>query len=85
MSVEDLSLSELKEKAKEKGLKNISKLKKDELLALLNSQADVKTVGNNNAVTSSENGYKLTNEGDEFVEGILEVLPDGYGFLRGEN
>ena len=85
MSVEDLSLSELKEKAKEKGLKNISKLKKDELFALLNSQADFKVAENNNSITSSENDYKLTNEGDEFVEGILEVLPDGYGFLRGEN
>ena len=30
-------------------------------------------------------GYKLTNEGDEIVEGILDILPDGYGFLRGEN
>ena len=28
--------------------------------------------------------YKLTNEGDEIVEGILDILPDGYGFLRGE-
>ena len=27
----------------------------------------------------------LTNEGDEIVEGILDILPDGYGFLRGEN
>ena len=33
----------------------------------------------------TEEGYKLTSEGDEVVEGILEVLPDGYGFLRGEN
>ena len=29
--------------------------------------------------------YKLTNEGDVIVEGILDILPDGYGFLRGEN
>ena len=29
--------------------------------------------------------YKVTNEDDEIVEGILEVLPDGYGFLRGDN
>ena len=27
----------------------------------------------------------MTNDGDNIVEGILEVLPDGYGFLRGEN
>ena len=29
--------------------------------------------------------YKLTNEGDAIVEGILDILPDGYGFLRGDN
>ena len=29
--------------------------------------------------------YKLTNEGDEIVEGILDIMPDGYGFLRGDN
>ena len=29
--------------------------------------------------------YKLTSEEDEYVEGILELLPDGYGFLRGDN
>ena len=45
---------------------------------MLNSEKKEDTVNN-------ESGYKLTNEGDEFVRGILEVLPDGYGFLRGEN
>ena len=36
--------------------------------------------------TSEEmSGYKLTTEGDEIVEGILDILPDGYGFLRGDN
>ena len=29
--------------------------------------------------------YQVNNEEDEIIEGILEVLPDGYGFLRGEN
>ena len=29
--------------------------------------------------------FKITNDGDEIVEGILDILPDGYGFLRGEN
>jgi len=45
---------------------------------------------NNSEIISDNNGqelsgYKLTNEGDEIVEGILDILPDGYGFLRGEN
>ena len=81
MDFENLSLSELKEKAKEMGIKNISKLKKEELITLLTEKEDNKPSNSN----SSEGGYKLTSDGDEFVEGILEVLPDGYGFLRGEN
>ena len=80
MELENLSLSDLKAKAKEKGVKKISKLKKEDLISLLNSNNDTTKETNN-----TESGYKLTNEGDEFVEGILEVLPDGYGFLRGEN
>ena len=78
MEFESMTLSELKDKAKEQGLKSISKLKKEEIIDLLKTSTE-------NEETSSESGYKLTNEGDEIVEGILEVLPDGYGFLRGEN
>ena len=81
MEFEKLSLTELKEKAKEMGIKNISKLKKEEIISLLNEQPK----DNETSSNSTEGGYKLTSEGDEFVEGILEVLPDGYGFLRGEN
>lgn len=87
MNFEGLTLAELKDMAKEKGVKNISKLKKEEIIeALSASDENIKnkeTSKNYSNTTSS--GYKLTNEGDEFVEGILEVLPDGYGFLRGDN
>ena len=81
MDFENLSLADLKEKAKEFGIKNISKLKKEELISLLKEEGKNKESTQN----LSDSGYKLTSEGDEFVEGILEVLPDGYGFLRGEN
>ncbi len=82
MSLEEKTLVELKEIAKEKGIKNISKLKKEELIIELNKlENETKT----QEINVEENGYKLTNENDEIVEGILEVLPDGYGFLRGDN
>ena len=29
--------------------------------------------------------YQVNNEEDEIIEGMLEVLPEGYGFLRGAN
>ena len=87
MNYENLSLQELKELAKDKGLKNISKLKKEDLITFLSEIENENSSEEKSEfveITTSE-GYKLTSEGDEVVEGILEVLPDGYGFLRGEN
>ena len=84
MNYEDLTLAELKEIAKEKGLKNISKLKKEDIISFLYELETEKEETTFKEIITKE-GYKLTNEGDEVVEGILEVLPDGYGFLRGEN
>ena len=121
--MENYTLVELRQMAKEKGIKNVSKLKKDELLDLLfsnnssniddkkednltedNKLANVNETSNlketvrknddeiydieknkDTPSTRIEGGYKLTNEDDQIVEGILEVLPDGYGFLRGKN
>ena len=119
MNYQDFTLVELRQLAKEKGTKNVSKLKKDELIDLLqNMEATegekltegVKSeeefvkaepiykteVGRGqvmpneksdtiNYYSSSNTNYKVTNEDDNIVEGILEVLPDGYGFLRGKN
>ena len=86
MDYEKLTIAELKELCKEKNMKNISGLKKSELIELLsktNSEKNLQSNSNSEKKASSD-GYTL-NEGDEVVEGILEVLPDGYGFLRGDN
>lgn len=105
MNFEDCTLVELRQLAKEKGVKNVSKLKKDELIQMLSESCDEKEKTNeksasvsentnikeNNSATaentesSSNSTYKVTNADDQIIEGILEVLPDGYGFLRGEN
>ena len=105
MDLSEYTLVELRQIAKEKGYKNVSKLKKEELLSLLekNSTNDKfdkykKEEINNEKSDSlhdkidedrseefSSLGYKLTNNDDRIAEGILEVLPDGYGFLRGDN
>ena len=112
-NLEEMTLADLKELAKENNVKNISKLKKEDLITVLKQVLVVEdeTVDNeinanedliyddNNDLTEKkevverkydENGepivdYKLTNESDEIVEGILDILPDGYGFLRGDN
>lgn len=108
--LEKMTLSDLKILAKENNIKNISKLKKEDLIGILQqiSVGDSKSIEENKVLSKditkksiesnvdtestkyNANGepivdYKLTNEGDEIVEGILDILPDGYGFLRGEN
>ena len=84
MDFSNYTLVELRQLAKEKGLQNVSKLKKDEIINIL-SNTDNTIIDSEEIPAKGDSGYKLTNEGDEIVEGILEVLPDGYGFLRGEN
>lgn len=86
MNLKDYTLVELRQLAKEKGIKNVSKLKKEELIEFLKNDSEdnnIKNTDNSSSVNSES--YKLTNSDDEIVEGVLEVLPDGYGFLRGDN
>jgi len=84
--MDNYTLQELKDMAKAQGIKNISKLKKDDLLNLLQENNDSKEKTNEIPINENRaSGYKLTSENDEITEGVLEVLPDGYGFLRGEN
>ena len=93
INLEGKTLTELKELAKENNIKNISKLKKDELIEILEkilptkneNEIEEKAESKMQYASDKEDGYKLTNEGDQIVEGILEILPDGYGFLRGNN
>lgn len=94
-NLESYTLVELRQLAKEKGIKNVSKLKKEELIEYLTniqgettsqSEEEVSTeIPKKEENVDNNTGYKVTNEEDEIVEGILEVLPDGYGFLRGDN
>ena len=101
--LENMTLLELRNFAKEQNIRNISKLKKEELIELLkqvaeNSKPQEKQTEEKKEIRYDKNDeeqleevgesvidYKVTNEDDQIVEGILEVLPDGYGFLRGDN
>ena len=91
--LKQLSLLNLRDLAKAKGIKNISKMNKDELIeTILNVQdEEVKENGINEVKIEIDTknleleGAKLNSKDDFVVEGVLEVLPDGFGFLRGEN
>lgn len=95
MELESLSLVDLRNLAKDKGIQNVSKLKKADLIEKIlenynNKNSSTSTDDNidnniNEKSISNEVDYKLNSEDDEYVEGILELLPDGYGFLRGDN
>ena len=101
MNLENCTLVELRQIAKEKGVKNVSKLKKEELLELITNFENLDTSTFEKVENEIENdtdnieeekveeiriedGYKLSQD-DRLAEGILEILPDGYGFLRGKN
>ena len=108
-NLEDMTLVELKKLAKENNIRNITKLKKEELIGILKEikeveeeqeyqdenivenrkydapDDDIETTSSDSVVQESVISYQVNNEEDEIIEGILEVLPDGYGFLRGDN
>ena len=89
--LQNLKLKELQELAKEKGIKNISKLKKDELIDLLEvlpenanelpSDTDIKKEAKINDGIEYSDPVRRTN----LMSGVLEIMADGYGFLRSDN
>lgn len=112
--LKSLSLLNLRDLAKSKGMKNISKLNKEELINEImrvtneknteieenkteekkneDKKAREYVVENNKEFLENDvdkaisNGTADTSGGEEIiVEGVLEVLGDGFGFLRGEN
>ena len=84
LDLEGMTLSELKEEAKNLGIKRVTGIKKDELTKSIKIAIHEK-----NLVEAAEKAQDKTPEppepeGDE-SEGILEIMADGYGFLRTEN
>lgn len=116
--LESLPVSALKEIAKSKGLKNISTLKKAELIKVLldlfeneeknsdeqkkeavSRSSNIETV-NSSQDSNTQNNSNMQNSGNvqnnngntqnsldsgEVANGILEVMPEGYGFIRCDN
>ena len=89
---ESLPLATLKDLAKARGLKGISTMKKAELIErMLEEDEKVKNNAKETVKELSANtGDKEVHDIDKLdsgitVRGILEVMQDGYGFIRSEN
>ncbi len=104
---ESLSLMDLKEIAKARGLKGISTMKKAEIINLMceKDEEEKRADGDfsktepsaKKASASAESGSEEEPKDDSvpadkealdsgiIANGILEVLPDGYGFIRSDN
>ncbi|KDR94795.1 transcription termination factor Rho [Peptoclostridium litorale DSM 5388] len=87
-------LSDIRETAKEIGIKSITKYKKEELIDLIivekDKARDIEKKEEQKVKEVKMLPDKLVDEiKDEetvnIAEGVLEILPDGYGFLRGSN
>ncbi|MEG0319246.1 MAG: Rho termination factor N-terminal domain-containing protein, partial [Niameybacter sp.] len=122
-TIQSMTLAQLRDLAKEKGHKNISKLKKAEVISLLMSNDSNQVIpsltyqsesvpeqteilinpmvdtnlsdvlSEDEAIDETEN--IIEDDGEEALKlsriermtgaGILEIMPDGYGFLRARN
>ena len=89
---ESLPLATLKELAKARGLKGVSVIKKAELIELMLKEDEKDKKEKQEAVKemSANTGEKEIHDIDRLdsgvkAQGILEVMPDGYGFIRSAN
>ncbi len=89
---ESLPLATLKELAKARGLKGISVIKKAELIELMLKEDEKEKKEKQDTVKemSANTGDKEVHDIDRLdsgvkAQGILEVMPDGYGFIRSAN
>lgn len=84
LDLEGMTLSELKEEARNLGIKRVTGIKKDELMKSIKIAIHEKNVAEAAEKAQEKTPEPPVPEGDE-SEGILEIMADGYGFLRTKN
>lgn len=84
LDLEGMTLSELKEEAKNLGIKRVTGIKKDELTKSIKIAIHEKNLAEAVEKAQDKTPEPPEPEGDE-SEGILEIMADGYGFLRTKN
>ena len=91
MNYNDFTLPQIREIAKQRGIKSVTTYKKSELITLLSEATEVCTQPD--TTPEAEQEEALTSSHEEASEetkemlggGILEVMMDGFGFLRTNN
>ena len=78
--LKDKKLTELKEIAKQMEIEKSSSMSKDELINAISSK-DIPV----NQETKKSPVKNDSQKSDKMAAGVLEILPDGYGFLRSVN
>ncbi len=95
---EKMSLADLRNEAKEKGIKNITTLRKSELIDRLLKEVENSQEEKQDSPVEKPIEKKQPNAQPRLIKetvaqldsgitanGILEVMSDGFGFIRGEN
>ncbi len=80
-SLDKLKVFELREIAKECGIEKSYSLKKEELIEKINSSKEKEKIEKLDLSENAQETLKNLDDKD-YVKGILELHPDGYGFLR---
>lgn len=94
--LETLPISELREIAKKQKIKYVMKLRKTELIEKILAAANADSENDESSSDESNSKKKASEfvieenpepeEKEEMIaDGILEIMPDGYGFIRCEN
>lgn len=94
--LETLPISELREIAKKQKIKYVMKLRKTELIEKILAAANADSENGESSSDESNSKKKASEfvieenpepeEKEEMIaDGILEIMPDGYGFIRCEN
>lgn len=74
---ESLALTDLKEIAKARGIKGVSAMKKSEVVEAMLEEDERSKISPEKLSDNLDSG--------ETAKGILEVMPDGFGFIRSAN
>ena len=80
IELKEKKLTELKEIAKSMSIEKTSSMSKDELLKAITS-----TDKTNTEDTKKDIEKDAAPKNEKMAAGVLEILPDGYGFLRSVN